>query len=281
MNVTTATPSATTPKTQSTATAPSAISPTPIRIDDFVKRHLAEASSEDSSVVIATAQRARSLGFKSCANVRYTDFLEAFRSSPHLSSVYAEKYPACCFLPWPAFHNVRRVLNLWCDLPEFYAGAVPAEQIPWMEIFEMNREDIPRSEDFCSLIELNNGRDRWIQEILEPGRTDVFGRTDGQWMQEFVAAHWRETESRRQEDSMRGAFKTLRESFFVVAPPEAFTSTEDIITRIKKMMVAQTRITTAPNDPLVVRFCVGGCLVVAAWGDEAAELNQRVKDLGI
>lgn len=34
------------------------------------------------------------------------------------------------------------------------------------------------------------------------------------------------------------------------------------------------------NDlPLVIRFCFGGALVVAAWGDEAAELNEITKAL--
>lgn len=33
------------------------------------------------------------------------------------------------------------------------------------------------------------------------------------------------------------------------------------------------------NDPLVIRFCFGGALVVAAWGDEAAALNEITREL--
>jgi hypothetical protein len=34
----------------------------------------------------------------------------------------------------------------------------------------------------------------------------------------------------------------------------------------------------APDDPLVIKMCRGGCLVVAAWGDEAAYLNKAIRD---
>ena len=34
-----------------------------------------------------------------------------------------------------------------------------------------------------------------------------------------------------------------------------------------------------PPDPLVIRFCHGGALVVAAWGDEAAALNEITQEL--
>lgn len=42
---------------------------------------------------------------------------------------------------------------------------------------------------------------------------------------------------------------------------------------------AETAPTVAPDDPLVIRFCNQGALIVAAWGDEAAFLNKAVQEL--
>jgi hypothetical protein len=64
--------------------------------------------------------------------------------------------------------------------------------------------------------------------------------------------------------------------------PQPVTSAVVFPARVRELA---TEIETAqkvpPNDPLVVRFVNGGALVVAAWGDEAAELNDRVKALKI
>ena len=65
--------------------------------------------------------------------------------------------------------------------------------------------------------------------------------------------------------NINAALKQFAESWFVVAPPEDFNSTEDFFTRFQKMSKeAVQRMTTPPDDPLVIRFVRGGRLVVAA-----------------
>lgn len=252
-----------------------------LRIDDYIKRNLAEAHAPGGSIIEAANTAVRH-GFKVCANKRYSDFLEAFRSSPHLSKRYAERYPACCFLPWAAFHNVRNALKLWCDLPEFYAGAIPPEQIPWLDLFELEKDDGAFVNDAAQLISVTEDQFPDFLEICEPQPyRDSFPDMPRRTTLLSSIGFSRQGLSNARRDAAP-YFKSFINSFFVLAPPEAFTSSEDFITRFQRLVTdAATRKTEPPNDPLVIRFVYGGCLVVAAWGDEAAELNQRVQALGI
>lgn len=282
MNAPIAKPEVTTPRTFDTATATPAVSTTALRIDDFIKAQFSKSKEESFSGVKSSADRLARLGFKSSANSRYADFLEAFRSTPLLSASYAERYPNCCFLPWKAFHAVRRSLDVWCDLPEFYAGAVPEEQIPWMEIFELDPADLPQFSDFQGILEIdpNDGdrrreefmRSAWGQESLSFPEISVEHR---------LLFSQAEYQFSRDAGFLQNHLRPMRESFFVVAPKEAFTTRKDYITRLREMVTASIEPTVAPNDPLVIRFVRGGALVIAAWGDEAAELNQITRDLGI
>jgi hypothetical protein len=273
MNVPTAKHEATTPKTSDTDTATPAASTTAPRIDDFIKAQFAKSTAESFSGIKSSADRLARLGFRSSANSRYADFLEAFRSTPLRSARYAELYPNCCFLPWPAFHAVLKTLDLWCDLPEFYAGAVPEEQIPWMEIFELRLTDQPEYMDFPAILGFDDAE---VRE-LEGSRRGRFMRAA--WYGDTADPEF--GNSNRLVRVTHELLKPMRESFFVVAPKEAFTTTKDYITRLRKMVSATTSPTVAPNDPLVIRFVNGGALVVAAWGDEAAELNAITRELGI
>lgn len=278
MSAPTAKPEATIPKTSATDTATLVVSTTALRIDEFIKSQFAKSKEESFSGIKSSADRLGRLGFKSSANSRYADFLEAFRSTPRLSASYAERYPNCCFLPWKAFHAVLKTLDVWCDLPEFYAGAVPEEQIPWMEIFELDPSDGPRFEDFCGLLEVDmRGDDSRRVAFMQHAWT-------GDATLEAVYAGWRlfdTTHFQAQFRTMNHFLQPIRSSFFVVAPKEAFTTTKDYITRLREMVTAALEPTVAPNDPLVIRFVNGGALVVAAWGDEAAELNAITRDLKI
>ncbi len=278
MNATTVRPSVTIPKTSAIATATSANSPTPTRIDEFVKRHLKEAASEGSSAIIASATAAAKHGFTTSANSRYAVFLEAFRSNPRLSSEYAERYPACCFLSWAAFHAIRAALNLWCDLPNFYAGAVPPEQIPWMDVFELEKGDSPEVSDICDMAQLEDHH-REVIEALFTRYTEAY-RPDRNPMSRRLGDMFRASQQ-EQVRVIEGMYRQFQKSFFVVAPPDAFTVQQDFIKRFRNAMEALGRKTVAPDDPLVVKPCRGGVLVVAAWGDEAAFLNEAVKELNL
>lgn len=203
--------------------------------------------------------------------MRYSEYLEAFRSSPDLSALYGEAYPASLFLPWKALHQVMRSLDLWIDLPSFYAGAVPDEELLMMEIFEMDPVHRPRAEDMNPLLDRQPdplGRDLVrLLAMLEEGRD-----TRGFDLSMF----------RRETLDFRPFWEQIQDSFFVVAPPEAFTSEEDWLARLRRLNArVEQQDTVPPDDPLVVRMVAGGVLVVAAWGDEGAELNRITRELNI
>lgn len=259
MNAHIAPPDPSTRRTSAIDTATAVSSGTTQRIDDFIKRKLSEAVSDDGSGIIDSSARAAQLGFVNAANVRYSAFLEAFRSSPQLTETYRESHPNCLFLPWPAFHAVIKALDLWVDLPEHYMGAVPPEQLPWLEIFEIGEHDLVSQ---C----------RQDIEGLMPG-------CDGMRIESLLRSRI-PFQTGSAKDKLDGFWREARDSFFVVAPPEAFRTEEDWLARFRKLAAqVSTALTVAPDDPLVIRFCFGGALVVAAWGDEAAALNEITKEL--
>lgn len=282
MNVPTVQQSPTTPTTSSTATAPTASSGTVQRIDDFIKAKFREADSASGSGISDSADRAARLGFVNCANTRYSEFLEAFRDSSHLTKTYQERYPNSLFLPWRALHAVLKTLDLWVDLPEHYMGAVPSEQLPWMEIFEL--EDMDRIQPREAGLLLGDSTASALVEGVLAASDDPAG---------FEAAFATRSLSNAgravalQKNSffngmIRQRWSEARDSFFVVAPRDAFRSTKDWLERFRALLQdAATEPTVAPPDPLVIRFCYGGCLVVAAWGDEAAALNEITQELNL
>lgn len=251
--VPTAQQSPTTLKTGNTGIAPTANSGMPQRIDEFIKRKLAEANSEDGSGISDSAIRAARFGFVNCANARYSKFLAAFQSSSQLTETYQNKYPNCLFLSWAALHAVIKALDLWLDLPEHYMGAVPPEQLPWLEIFELEAVDLISVYDIEKMLDVSGQQGDKFRAALNVSHRGVDAR-------------WTEARSR----------------FFVVAPKEAFNSKSDWLDRFRSLQTASPgEPRSAPDDPLVIRFCRGGCLVVAAWGDEAAALNGMAKEVRI
>lgn len=280
--VSTAPPSRTTPTTASTATAATAASTTVQRIDDFIKSKLRAAHAAEGSGVFDSAARAARLGFGNAANVRYSRFLEAFRSSPQLTKTYQDRYPNSLFLPWPALHAVIGALDLWVELPEFYMGAVPPEQLPWMEIFELETDDHIAPEDLDGMLP---GVDARASKMVRYAIRQQFHGVSSPFSSPM--SEWSSNEAQRMviqagriARSVHDLWGPARESFFVVAPPEAFSTSEDFLSRMRRMIpdvaIADT---VAPDDPLVIRFCRGGALVVAAWGDEARALNDITKEL--
>ncbi len=256
MSAPTATLEAGTPRTSDTATVEPVTSSQAMRIDSFIASKFAEVASERGSGIIHSGARARELGFGSSANSQYADFLAAFQVAPHLRHRYGSTYPDCVFLPWSAFHAVRKSLKLWCDLPRFYVGGIPDSQLDYMERFALERDgDEAGYIDLVDLLEIKGD---------EPRRTI---------QQRLIIASGHSDEPRR-----RFIVEGLQ-SLFVLAPPGAFsTSGDDWIERFRKG-VAQPQMETkpVPPDPLVVRFVNGGVLVVASWGDEAEWLNEAMR----
>lgn len=247
-------------------------------IAGFFKKHLSESSSPAGVSATETAKAVARHGFTGSANIRYATFLEAFRSQPQLSADYAERYPACQFLPWSAFHAIRTALKLACDLPEFYAGAVPPEQIPWMDVFELDEKDAPSCFDACDMMELKE-KHRTLVEGMFGLREDYTLNPDLSGMN--LTRMW-EYASPSQANLLRKLYRQFQKSFFVLAPPDAFTTKDnDFIHRFRTAVEALTKVTQAPNDPLVLKPCKGGCLVVAAWGDEGEYLNKAVRELNL
>lgn len=287
MNAPTVRPAPTIPTTVSTATAAGAISPTPLRIDSFIKSKLKEAQSANFSGLKSSAEAARSHGFTACANSRYADFLEAMSSAPAQVSYYAEKYPACFFLPWTALNATLTALNLWCDLPKHYTGAIPPGQLPYLDIFSLDPSDTVQARELLHLI--NDGslrEDLWRglltpTHIYSPRHRDIHFADDWQYFQPRPAFGFEQLPPATRQ-ALDRALNEFQSSWFVIAPPTAFNVTEDWRARTRRLLIDATpKKEPPPNDPLVVRFIQYGCLVVSAWGDEAAELNATVNSINI
>lgn len=300
MNAHTAEQEATILKTSLSAIATPAVSMTARTIDEFIQKQFAAAKSEGFSGIKSMGSRAANLGFKSSANSRYAEFLEAFQATPALTAKYAERYPNCYFLPWRAFHLTLKALDLWCELPEFYAGAVPENQIMMMEMFA--EEGVREDDKFhCSELrslqpKILNNVDLVFREALGDSSWEELPQVNYQ-MRELIYERSRRLKQNpdsigfsrdnpRFDEAIRGMtlramYEEARNSFFVCAPEVAFTSTTDWLERFKNLADAVDQPTQAPNDPLVIRFVKGGALVVAAWGDEAAFINEAVRELGI
>ncbi len=297
MSAPTVQPAPSTRRTNGNDTAPTAASSTPLRIDDFIKRKLKEARTGDTSGISDSANRAAQLGFGACANVRYSEYLAAFQSSPRLTEKYREIYPNSVFLPWPAFHKVVGSLKLWVDLPGHYLGAVPPEQLPWVEIFTLQDEDHANPADAVDAFggDSKAGLALGLVAMLEgemPGDHElgrgyhfVYGnRSRGE--ETHISLHVPEIaqairSNRNFRRRIEEAWRQLSGEFFVVAPSEAFNTTEDWFSRTRRLVEAEIVQKVPPDDPLVIRFCRGGCLVVAAWGEEGAHINALAREAGI
>lgn len=272
--------------TRASDSAGAATSVTQTTIAGFIERHSGIADSSAFSGIKSTAEAAKRLGFTSSADSRLLEFLEDFRATPHQETHFGEHYPQCFFLPWAGLHRVLETLELWCDLPEYYAGAIPPEQITWLEIFERRFEDRPMPLDFVDMVWprhkwVSGHRDRY-EAVLMIARPDEFGLRSSDC---FVSPnHIREAERMAYElrHSLTGVVREFNSPFFVVAPKEAFTTLgagKDWIGRTQTLMKVVPRPVQAPNDPLVISPTQGGCLVVAAWGEEGAEINALAREL--
>lgn len=278
MNVSTATQNLGTLTMQPTATASGADSLTPKRIDAVIKSLFDKASSGDFLNVKSSAEQARRHGFTSCANSRLSDFLAEFQDTP-LRTHYATAYPQCVFLTHAGLRGLMRSLNLWCDLPNHYVGAIPPEQLPWLDVFSLESSDAARMVEIGKLCELSQMAEMYLENLDFKDDPFSFGPRsyDDYRRVQHIMAYDRNLQTR-----FHSMAKEFQNSFFVVAPPEAFNSTEDFFTRFQKAAAdASLRSTIAPDDPLVIRFVKGGCLVVAAWGEEAALLNAAAREVGV
>ena len=255
-------------------------------IESFIRKYSDKAGLEGFSDVKSTAARASSLGFTSAANSRLAQFWEDFQPTPAHAARYADAYPACFFLPWKGLHRTLNTLDLWFEPAAYYAGAIPGEQLPWLEVFEMQREDLPTPDDLVDL--LNPG-------VLTGERYRLTARLVGAAAEEFLfddpsiarrytyftRGSWPDVPRRQ---TVRNHVREFMSQFFVVAPRAAFTTAahrKDWIVRARTDVQALEARTVAPDDPLVVRAVRGGVLVVAAWGDEATELNAVASQLKV
>lgn len=278
MNATTATQNHGPKETPLTATADGATSTTPQRIDSVIKQLFDRASSGDFSALKSSAIQARQHGFTSCANLRLSGFLEEFRATP-LREHYATEYPQCVFLTHAGLRGLMKALNLWCDLPQHYVGAIPPEQLPWLDVFSLDTGDAVPMQEIGELCDLSD----FALGLVDYCSTDERGRSGfGRSMRYTRGVEYFRASKPADYANINAALKQFAESWFVVAPPEAFNSTEDFFTRFQKMSKeAVQRMTTPPDDPLVIRFVRGGCLVVAAWGEEAAIINAAAREVGV
>ena len=272
----------TTLKTGNTTTAPGATFGGHPTISSYIAEQLKEAASDAASSAITTAETLSGLGFTASANIRYARFLEAYRSQTDLAEHYATQYPNCVFLPWKALHETLNALNLWVELPEHYLGAVPSGQLPYIEMFELEAKDTPGPDDWVPALGCGeHGRPDYRLTPIKVFIGDaILGKEDALEDRspiQRLRKTLHEDAGRAVVDQLRWDFCT---SLFVVAPPEAFKTEKDWLTRAFEITDKATEERKLPpNDPLVIRMVRGGCLVVAAWGDEAAHINEFVKQI--
>lgn len=286
-------PSVTTQTIDSIATALTADSPQPLEIRPFIEGVFKTLDLEAYSGVKHSAEGAARHGFSNCANSRFVDFLEDFRSLRELGERYAESYPNCVFLPWKSIHRLLGVLNCWFELPQHYVGAIPASQLPWMDLFAWESErDKPQVADFIHALgpgfetkmedriaELRL-RSSWHTPSFRRLACEAWEQSDAGWSP-FPEGLSAENRFNGLINQLRTVIDEFRDTFFVMAPPEAFQTKSDWITRTRDFVEAELEKTVPPDDPLVLKPCYGGCLCVAAWGEEAAALNRLTTELGI
>ena len=280
MSAPTAPPSLITPTTSSTATADGATSTTPLRIDTFIKSKLREARLGDSFGMKSSAEAVRSHGFTACANSRYADFLEAMSAAQDQATYYAEKYPACFFLPWTALNATLKALNLWCDLPKHYTGAIPPGQLPYLDIFSLDPSDAAPPTQMLELLGDEIRRVVWEELIFQASLSEPEEFKSFSLGVPLLSSFGSQKTAALR--TVRTACEEFTNSWFVIAPPAAFNVAEDWRSRTRKLLIkAADKKEPPPDDPLVVRFVRHGCLVVAAWGEEAAELNTAVNSINL
>lgn len=265
--------------------------PATARIDQYISQHMGVAMSDVYTQAKESGEAAIRHGFTGSANARYLDFLETFRDCPEFAADYQERYPACRFLPWRAFHLVRMQLRLHLDLPQFYAGAVPESQMPWLDAFGLEPGDVVAADELDYLV--GSDISKTIEQKLEYEQAMSYSASFSSVFAGWPSATgiWEERQEREKQKleanrkelraKLSQVARDFRDSFFVLAPHDAFTTTQDFIKRAQNLEKEVVRYTQPPNDPLVVRFVKRGCLAVAAWGDEAAALNELTAKLRI
>jgi len=284
-----------------------------------------------------TSQTLKSLGFGSCANVRYSEFILSFEGRQDLVKKYSEKYESCIFLPWAALQKVVTSLDLRVDRADRYIGGVPEGQLPYIQIFELEKQDEASMEDFVEALKIrsfedpdhithdrigtntNSGymldpsfRSRVLPVLSNPDNivkyiealneyranmanmaddpsfdfNSYLSRDEAREKHNKLSLIRKSSEGRVFENIVNEVYRTdFIQNYYVVAPPTAFNSGCSWAHRAKSK-IATTVIdeiieNIPPNDPLVIKPCKGGVLVVAAWGDEAGELNELVNNLNL
>ncbi len=268
-----------------TITMPTTSSPK--RIDGYIAKLFKEAKSDNYLAMKSSADAAAVHGFVNCANTRYVDFLKEYNDTP-VRAYYEEHYPQCTFLPWKSFRSLLDAMQLWLDLPRHYVGAIPPEQLPWLDMFSMNPEDMVSASEIINIVdvELSHIARLTLQSFDEYAFCKKHGLHEIHHLHDLYRMDDVGSDARRDReiidtlrDKLKPFIEQFQQSFFVVAPQQAFNVTMDFRKRLEELLIEEHRPTIPPDDPLVVRFVQHGCLVVAAWGDEAATLNQLVNDI--
>ena len=238
-------------------------------IEHYIQDKFKEANSTDFASLKSTERTLVRHGFSATANSKHVKFLEAFRSTPHLVEKYAAAYANCVFLNWDALLFTRRVLDLHLDLASNYTGAVPPEQAPWLDAFDMQPQDeVTASELLFELIEKQLDPRSPIKgyvEMVQHALMDLTLPSSDAKVRRFIA-------------KLAPYHREARTQFFVLGPHESFNTVEDWWSRGERLVEHLKLVDQPPAaDPLVLRFVRGGALVVAAWGDEAEWINRALE----
>tara|TARA_R110000744_G_scaffold113641_3_gene212767 strand:+ start:1050 stop:1940 length:891 start_codon:yes stop_codon:yes gene_type:complete len=279
-------------------------------IEQYVQNQSDRAIKQ--SDLITHTKRQEALGFTGTELSKRTKELGTLFSEPELQAKYAKKYPGCVFLPWSALHMIRINLNIGLDIAENYRGAIPAPQLKAMELFDMEKakEDSPKVGEFierlASSIHLDffkacapilKASNQLIDgEISEADFNQVYINHSENLKEKLEAI--RKTlkgsfdvilplDSRKAIDVIQATFEKIKaehasacNGFVVLAPFQSFTTgVVDLVERCKRIITqGAMNMGILKRDPLALKFVSGGALVVAAWGNEADELNRIAQE---
>lgn len=236
------------------------------------------------------ADRLKALGFGKSANVKLDTFYKAFNTQTELHAYYAAQYPQCQFITMEALHELCKAMDLWVDLPAHYTGDVPAEQLPWLEVFELEKNDGGSAKDLLAFTRITKGFSEQKKFNVERALTALFDIP--QLIERFIDPVTNPYGDRyyhnvtpleayfRGNENMRSMMQEFRDSMFVVAPKVSFAVEKPWIERFNKLAEdAVEADNKAVSDPLVIHFCREGALIIAAWDKEGEAILEAANRL--
>lgn len=198
-------------------------------------------------------------------NLGFTSSSEAKAFDPELTKLkefvlhYRMRYPNNKFITDDEVQKICRKYKLICGPVSAYKGTVPDDKLVQIARFKLNKEDV-RPDEFEYRINYlfdHNGLPRTIKAFKRLGDRDDIS--------DYIEENLRPINSFYIKSATE--IHTNHEGLFICAPEkemgiEGLTKKGVFAFLIKERVI---------EDPVVLKPCKGGFLIVAAWGPEASD----------